>query len=480
MLVADVDDSSHSSPGEAARLASIDELAGRFSEQEASAITSLHRSRLTGHYLAPGMEDAYREWHAVLLRPRLIVIFGCVGAGFSVASLLVLQTQHSYKALIVEAHPEAELSIIVSTVLARLSPFVSVLLLLLPWTRCMLTGRTYQYWVLVNMICPVLIDVGALIVITAGDETQVLLPSAQEAISSALVNRSACSALTMTTDPVHAVRSAYWHAINADFLLAIAGGLSGLRPLHSFVLGLMIAPILHLQLQGLWRFTEMQRGPLEWKGTEWVPVYELGQVVPIYFRLLPVITMVFISGMQERAHREEFRYRQLLQAAKNTRIEQLEREKDRLAWDRKLREERVRSAHTRNAAAARAGRTSDEHAPRLATDVTVDVDGARPDVGEGSSAAGSRALAGGAQPVSGTSYAWRAPPSEPSSAVTCSELGAIMRSAGVGTRRSSEPSSTVTCSELGAIMCSAGVSMPEDEGSGARGGRGGRRLPNVN
>ena len=40
--------------------------------------------------------------------------------------------------------------------------------------------------------------------------------------------------------------------------------------------------------------------------------------------------------MQERAHRDEFRYLQLLQYAKNARIEQLQREKDRLRWDWRL------------------------------------------------------------------------------------------------------------------------------------------------
>lgn len=66
----------------------------------------------------------------------------------------------------------------------------------------------------------------------------------------------------------------------------------------------------------------------------------MGPLVPFYFRAFPLFGLVCFGLLHDYTRREEFRFRQLLQQAKNERIEQLQVEKERLAWDQRLAETR--------------------------------------------------------------------------------------------------------------------------------------------
>ena len=340
-----MEDGPSTTPPSPDHLDSVRELSSIFAEQGGSAMNTtqmLRRSSLTGRFLVTRVEALYLEWHAERIRQRVIAV-GVFGAlGFLTAALLSMQGQSSYKSMVLSATPENTVAVMASTVGARCIPLLSVSLLLHPRLRSLLfNGRTYQHFIFFAYFMTMLVEIIPLLLITARDTGALLsrLPPPAEAIVSAtLLSKSNCSALTRSTDPTYAVRSAYWHAINVDFCLFLAGGLTGMRPIFSLVFGVLVITLWHLHLIGMWRFTEHLRGPLQWtEENDWVPVYALDQLAPIYYRVLPILSMVFIAAIQDRAHRDEFYYRQLLHLAKNARIEQLLREKDRLNWDHRLR-----------------------------------------------------------------------------------------------------------------------------------------------
>ena len=143
-------------------------------------------------------------------------------------------------------------------------------------------------------------------------------------------------------EPTAAARQTTWHSINIDFFFMIAGGLSGLHTHSAALLAAIVMPLCHDQLESVWAATTTLRGPLQLAGAggggggdgsggdgsggggdSWVPVYPPTPLISIYFRIVPVLGMLFIALAQELAQRQEFRYRRLLQHAKNTRIEQL-------------------------------------------------------------------------------------------------------------------------------------------------------------
>jgi len=456
--------SSSSSFGEAARLASIKELMSRISEEEAASMNpTLRRSWFTGHFLAPGMEESYRLWQAEMMRPRAKVAFAVGGAMLVGAAALSLQNKHSYKSLMMKAaRHDVQSTVLITTFISRVCPFVSAGLMAAP--RRIITGQMFQQFVFLSTVIPILVEVLPLIIISSGDaEVLQTLPS-PALVGAALVNKSVCITMLTTEDPLQSVRSAYWHALNSDFVLTFAGGFCGLRTIYCFVLGLILTALFHLQLQGLWDFTEMQRGPLWWEDDRWSRIHPSGTVVPLYFRILPFFTMVLVAAIQECAHREQFRYHQLLHLAKNARIEQLHREKDRLIWDSRLKEERERKygGHSQRSERSERKRVAGVHAPAFHSTVSVaepaatyaeldlsaveahvdlEPDGswihADEEGGEGrggSSSAGSRARATFATTL--TTVPPRQPhnsryfqPSEASSSTSCSELGAILNAA---------------------------------------------------
>ena len=85
----------------------------------------------------------------------------------------------------------------------------------------------------------------------------------------------------------------------------------------------MVLPMGHFHLEIMWSLTAVLR-PKETK-----TIGTANWLVPPAMRAVPMVATCLVSLMQERAQREEFRFKHLLQRAQELRVEQLQREKAR-------------------------------------------------------------------------------------------------------------------------------------------------------
>ena len=311
----------------------------------------LARVGLLRRFASPHAEQEYATWKAELLRLRLFLLLLVSFLAYSVGAAAAIFNEHSYKAAILRKYPSQQALLLGSTIAARVFTLGCLLVVggsMVGWcrpTQYLLSGKRYPGFVMISFLVPLFIEVIPVLATSTQSTIDSLAPplNATDNLSTSVITSLTCynfndgDASVVAVDAAHAVRGAYWNALLTDLYFSFGGGMSGLSLVPRLMLGLVATPMLHAYLEVFWRATDASRGPFRWSGTEWHQLDPTESLIPLYFRLFPFIAMLVIGGMQERALREEFRYRRLLKYAKDARIEQLVREKERLDWDRKLR-----------------------------------------------------------------------------------------------------------------------------------------------
>ena len=305
------------------------------------------RSWLTGSFVRPATEIAYRDWHALHHRWTLCYMCFTLGIFFIGGAVVVARDSGPNMGLrhVMHDFPEVRTMTIATTCIARTMIVCIGFLLLAPTTRIMWTGSSYNWITFVCLLTPVVVETVPIILIasariaegtTAIIAQRALLPQVHADSSNNSV-ASACSGTTQ--DPALMSRGAYWSCTSMDFMLYICSGLSGLSPGYATILGLCTIALTRTQNELVWHLVKTVHGPFQWVGGEEGSCqlqYPVQTLVPPLLLGVPVVGVLLISLLTDVGRRDEFRIRQLLRMAKNDRIEQLQVEKERLAWEKRL------------------------------------------------------------------------------------------------------------------------------------------------
>ena len=119
------------------------------------------RSRLTGHFIRPQNEAAYREWHSLKSHNILSAMSLTLGVLFTAGAAAAISNQDSLKGRALQVFPSARPLLMTTTFIARAIPIVTGILLLVPATRRAWTGKTYNMFAFTSMLLPILVESGA-------------------------------------------------------------------------------------------------------------------------------------------------------------------------------------------------------------------------------------------------------------------------------------------------------------------------------
>ena len=277
----------------------------------------LLRHWLTGKFEDRATERAYQSWHLRLWTPRfrvLLLVTNCVYMGGALSSLC---DNLSFANQLIIVHPELKFLVVITTLLARVCGLFG---LALNHNNRFVQAESYQRHMFMLLIMPSVVEALPSLWLIASWHWSAQLGLTEE--------MSAIASASWSRDPVHAARACYWHATLTDFFCTVIGGLSGLTPTACLLLGLVAIALQHTTLVVAWTATSSLRAQSAFLSGE--------TLVPLFFRFVPLLAMFLISLSQEHTQREEFRFKYLLQQLREERVEQLQREKERLDWESKL------------------------------------------------------------------------------------------------------------------------------------------------
>jgi hypothetical protein len=279
----------------------------------------MRQSPWHGRFLDRHHEIAYQRWHSAHWIPRLQLVLTSCGVIGLVAFFMGVAGGVALKASMMRAYPDRAWLLFLTRILGSMVPILTAAALCSKRVKDVIVARRlYQGVPLVVFMTFSLLEACPTVWL-ANSGTAEADEAANEA---AEPTPEECSSTTHT-------RGAYWHATVVDFYAAITGGLFGLRPEFAVVLAILFMALQHVQLEAVWRNSLARRG-----------IEDSEPLVPYFMRVLPLITSLLLSLIQDRGERQEFRAKTLLQLANTERIEQLNREKDRLGWDIRLEQTR--------------------------------------------------------------------------------------------------------------------------------------------